>query len=105
MALDLLYLHTVAGLASAQGRYRVFRMTVTNTRIIVAPDGTISGQMPMDQFEPGEHEALITVATATVGLPKGKPFTMAGFPTYDIPWDGSISLRREDMYDDEGKLA
>lgn len=28
---------------------------------------------------------------------------MKDFPIYDEPWDGSISLRREDLYDD-GRL-
>jgi hypothetical protein len=36
--------------------------------------------------------------------PEGKPFTMENFPIHNIPWDDSISLRREDLYDDEGRL-
>ena len=105
MALNLLCSQAVAEVDSALGRYRAVCMTVINTRIVVAPDGTIYGRTPMDQLQPGEHEAVITVATTTVRLAIGKPFTMIGFPTYDVPWDGSSSLRREDMYDDEGKLA
>ncbi len=79
-------------------------MTVITTRIIVAEDGTISGRAPVGQVPPGEHEAAITVITAAPKPPKGKPFTMEDFPIHDIPWDGSVSLRREDLYDDEGRL-
>lgn len=79
-------------------------MTVITTRITIAEDGAISGWMPAGQLSPGEHDAVITVATAVPRPPKGKPFTMEDFPTHDIPWDGSVSLRREDLYDDEGRL-
>jgi len=33
----------------------------------------------------------------------GKPLSIADLPTLDLPWDGSISLRREDMYGDDGR--
>lgn len=75
-------------------------MAVITTRIQVAPDGTISGRAPVNQVPPGEHEAAITVAPAKQ---PGKPFTMANFPIHDGPWDDSISLRREDMYGDDGR--
>ena len=78
-------------------------MTVIITRIIVTDDGTISGRAPPGQVPPGEHEAAITVA-ATPKPPKGKPFTMESLKIHDVPWDDSISLRREDLYDDEGRL-
>ena len=32
-----------------------------------------------------------------------KPLRVADLPTHDIPWDGSVSLRREDMYGDDGR--
>src|SRR5579863_5542507 len=28
---------------------------------------------------------------------------VAGLPTHDLPWDDSISLRREDLYGDDGR--
>ena len=79
-------------------------MTVITTRITVAEDGTISGRMPAGQLPPGEHEAAITLTTTAPRPPKGKPFTMENFPMHNIPWDGSISLHREELYDDEGRL-
>ena len=75
-------------------------MTVVITRIQVAEDGTISGRAPAGQVPPGEHTAAITVAAPR----PGKPFTMEDFPIHDEPWDDSISLHREDMYDDDGRL-
>ena len=80
-------------------------MTVVTTRITVAEDGTISGRMPAGQLPPGEYDAAITVATTAMRPPKGKPFTVENLPIHDIPWDGSVSLRREDLYDDEGRLV
>ncbi len=74
-------------------------MTVVTTRIQVAEDGTISGRAP-DGVPPGEHEAAITIAPLKR---PGKPFTMENFPIDDGPWDDSISLRREDMYGDDGR--
>lgn len=77
-------------------------MTVIKTRVIVSEDHRISGIAP-EGLPPGEHEAVITVAHAA--SPKGgKPFTMEDFPIHDEPWDDAISLRREDMYDDDGRL-
>ncbi len=79
-------------------------MTIITMRIVVAEDGTISGRAPADQVPAGEYEAAIAVTTEPPKPPKGKPFTTDGFPIHDIPWDDSISLRREDLYDNEGRL-
>ena len=73
-------------------------MTVITTRITVAPDGTIFGRAPRE-VPAGEHPAVITVSTASAG----KPFTMKNFPVHDLGWDDSVSLRREDMYGDDGR--
>jgi hypothetical protein len=32
-----------------------------------------------------------------------KRLRISELPTHDIPWDGSISLRRDDMYGDHGR--
>lgn len=79
-------------------------MTIFTTRIIVGEDGSISGHMPVGQLPPGEHEAAITVTMTASMSPNGKPFTMDNFPMHDVPWDDNISLRREDLYDEEGRL-
>ena len=74
-------------------------MTVITARITVAPDGTISGRAP-SAVPPGEHPVAITVPST----PVGKLFTMENFPIHDEPWNDSVSLRREDLYDDDGRL-
>ena len=74
-------------------------MTVITTRLTVQPDGTISAATPLPA---GEHLAAITVAEGATRRP-GKPFTMDHFPIHDRPWDDAISLRREDMYGDDGR--
>ena len=74
-------------------------MTIVTARIQVAEDGTISGRAP-DGLPPGEH--VVTLSVAPLKRP-GKPFTMENFPIHDGPWDDSISLRREDMYGDDGR--
>ena len=78
-------------------------MTAIKARIRVADDHSISGTAP-EGVPPGEHEVAITIAPAAAPRPPGKPFTMDDFPIHDEPWDGSISLRREDLYDDDGRL-
>lgn len=78
-------------------------MTAIKTRIRVGPDHSISDIAP-DGVPLGEHEVAITVApAATAPKRPGKPFTMEHFPVHDGPWDDSISLRREDLYGDDGR--
>ena len=74
-------------------------MTKIRTRIRVGPDHRIFGTAPV-AVPPGEHEVTITV-----GQPRcpEKRFRIAELPTHDVPWDGSISLRREDMYGNDGR--
>lgn len=75
-------------------------MTVITTRLMVAADGSVSTATPLPV---GEHLATIAVATgADEG--GGKPFELVDFPTHDAGWDDRISLRREDLYDDDGRL-
>ena len=66
----------------------------------VAPDRTISGVAPAD-LPPGEHE--VTVSSGPAVTPPSRPFRMADFPVDNGPWDNSVSLRREDMYGDDGR--
>ncbi len=74
-------------------------MIEVHTRIRVDPDHRISGVAPPD-VPPGEHEVTITVAQPQ--LPQ-KRFRVTELPSHDTPWDDSVSLRREDMYDDDGR--
>jgi hypothetical protein len=74
-------------------------MTDIRTRIRVDPDHRISGTAPA-AVPPGEHEVMIAVARPQ--RPKQRP-RVVELPTHAVPWDGSISLRREDMYGENGR--
>ena len=78
-------------------------MTIITTRIRVAPDGTISGRAP-GQLPVGEHEAQITVADASARQLPVELFDVNDLPVHDLgPWPEGLSLRREEMYDSDGR--
>jgi hypothetical protein len=73
-------------------------MPVVNARIRVDADGTISGKAPQG-VPPGEYEAPIDVAE-----PKPRKRKRLDLPLHDCgPWDDNVSLRREDVYGDDGR--
>jgi hypothetical protein len=74
-------------------------MAEIRTRIQVAPDHTITGVAPPD-VPPGEHVAIITISTPPIPEKRSR---VADLPVHDTPRDGSISLRREGMYGDDGR--
>ena len=76
-------------------------MTQIHTRIRVGRDHRITGVAPPEV--PGEHEAMITLAPSPARQMPSKTFSVEDLPSHDIPWDDSISLRREDMYGDDGR--
>ncbi len=44
-----------------------------------------------------------SLASTVLALRPEKRARFAELPTHDAPWDGSVSLRRENMYDDDGR--
>jgi hypothetical protein len=72
-------------------------MPVVLTKIRVAPDGTISGQAPRE-VPPGEYQAPIR-------LPETKRQRRGlDLPLHDCgPWPAGFTVRREEIYDDEGR--
>ena len=75
-------------------------MSSIRMRIHVASDHTISGVAPSD-LPPGDHEVLVSAVPALV--PPPQPFRIADFPIDHGPWDDNISLRRAEMYGDDGR--
>ena len=76
-------------------------MTVITTRLSVSLDGTISAATPLPA---GEHEAAITVHDRPARQLPTLPFDVDALPTLDLgPWPEGLSLRREDMYGDDGR--
>lgn len=79
-------------------------MTVITTTLHVAPDGAIS--IP-EKLPAGDY-------TATIEVHEGRdrpvrrlptlPFDVDALPTLDLgPWPEGLSLRREDIYGDDGR--
>ena len=77
-------------------------MTIVTTRIQVAEDGTISGRAP-GGVPPGEHVVTLSVAVPARQEPT-IPFDVDELPRHDLgPWPEGLSLRREDLYGDDGR--
>jgi hypothetical protein len=74
-------------------------VTQIRARIRVDPDHRISGIAPA-AVPPGEHDVTITVGQRRSPEKRSR---IADLPLHDIPWDGSISLHREDIYGDDGR--
>ena len=75
-------------------------MTVISIHITVAPDGAISTAIPLPA---GEYTARIEVKEQPVRQLPTYP-DLDDLPTLDLgPWPEGLSLRREDMYGDDGR--
>ncbi|HEX3884423.1 MAG TPA: hypothetical protein VHW66_17340 [Stellaceae bacterium] len=78
-------------------------MSEVRARIRVGRDHVISGVAP-DDIPPGDHEALITLGPAVKPRIEARPFRVSALPTIDLgPWPEQLSLRREDIYGDDGR--
>lgn len=76
-------------------------MTVITTRLTVAADGTIS---TADPIPPGEHSASIELRERPPRQLPTLPFDVNALPVRDLgPWPEGLSLRREEMYGDDGR--
>jgi hypothetical protein len=72
-------------------------------RIQVDPNRTISGIAPQE-VPPGEHDVTIVIAPVSGRRADGEPFDVNRLPTVDLgPWPEGVSLRREDLYGDDGR--
>lgn len=78
-------------------------MLGVRARIRVGADRTISGVAP-PQVPPGDHMVTIAVDTGRVRQKPRKSFDISKLPIVDLgPWPEGVSLRREDLYDDDGR--
>ncbi len=74
---------------------------VITTRLTVSPDGAIA---TTTKLPPGEYEATITVHDRPARQLPTLPFDVDALPVHDFgPWPEGLSLRREDMYGDDGR--
>jgi hypothetical protein len=74
-------------------------MLMLKTRVRVAKDGVLRVRIPTE-LPPGDHEAVIVLSAPEA--PK-QGFQLVEFPIDSGPWDDDISLRREDLYGDNGR--
>lgn len=70
------------------------------TTATVAPDGTLTAQVPPD-VPPGEHRIVVMVDEEAAPDTTRPPLDLT--PLDFGPWPEGLSLRREDMYDDWGR--
>jgi hypothetical protein len=70
-------------------------MTVITTRLRVAADGSVSAA---DRLPEGEY-----TATLTLPEPPHPRRSVLDLPVHHGPWDDRVSLRREDLYGDDGR--
>ncbi|MBC7799212.1 MAG: hypothetical protein H7Z10_01200 [Gemmatimonadaceae bacterium] len=76
-------------------------MTVITTRITVAADGTISTATPLPA---GEYAATLEAHDMPPRQLPTLPFDVDALPKHDLgPWPEGMTLRREDMYGDDGR--
>jgi hypothetical protein len=72
-------------------------------RIHVNADRVITGVAP-PEVPPGEHEITITVTPSRARRRPRKSFDVNDLPEHDLgPWPEGLSLRREDLYDEDGR--
>ena len=78
-------------------------MAEIRARVVVGADHSISGIAP-SSVPPGEHEVTITVPPPPTRRSRNEAFDVDALPTHDLgPWPEGLSLRREDLYDEDGR--
>jgi len=102
----------VAALADVPNREAVRRLVrrVLRSRSGLSPLAQAIAELKADARAAGLTDADIDAELAAYNTERRdhprrpeKRLGVADLPTHDLPWDGSISLRREDMYDDDGR--
>jgi hypothetical protein len=76
-------------------------MRALTTTAVVGPDHTLTLPVPPD-IPPGVHEVVVVLQEAA---PRPRPgLTFADWPAQNVgPWPENLSLRREDLYGDDGR--
>lgn len=75
-------------------------MKAIETHGIVHPDGQLSVRVPPD-IAPGEHKVVVVIDEEPTDRPQR---SITAFPVIDPgPWPADLSLKREDIYGDDGR--
>ena len=76
-------------------------MRTIETTAMITAEGLLTVQMP-PEIPPGTHQVVLVIDETP--QPPPKPRALEDFPMWDCgPWPADLSLRREDMYDDDGR--
>jgi hypothetical protein len=75
-------------------------MRTIETTVTVAPDGTLTVQVPPD-VTPGTHQIVLVIDD----WPReARESQLGAFPVISVgSWPPDLSMRREDMYGDAGR--
>ncbi len=75
-------------------------MRTVETTATVTAGGLLTAQVPPD-IPPGAHRVVVVIDEGRVEKKERPPLN---FPVDSYgPWPANLSLRREDMYDDDGR--
>ena len=76
-------------------------MRTIETTTMITAEGILTVQVP-PEIAPGTHQVVLVIDEAPQPPPGPRP--LEDFPMWDCgPWPADLSLRREDMYDDDGR--
>lgn len=76
-------------------------MRTIEATAIVTRDRKLRMPVPRDIL-PGEHRVVVVIDEQVSKAPQGAP--ALNLPLHDLgPWPSELSLRREDLYGDEGR--
>jgi hypothetical protein len=75
-------------------------MRTIETTVTVAPDGTLTVQVPPD-VTPGTHQIVLVIDDWPR---KARGSQLGAFPVISVgSWPPALSMRREDIYGDAGR--
>ena len=76
-------------------------MTTIQTTVDIGPNRQLAIQLP-DEVVPGRHRVFLQIDE--LQQPQNPGEWLAKLPKIDLgPWPKDLSLRREDMYGDDGR--
>ena len=74
-------------------------MKTIETAAVIGEDRVLRVRLPQDVM-PGRHQIAVIIDEPAAPVVK----MLGDFPTIDVgPWPAELSLRREDMYGDDGR--
>jgi hypothetical protein len=75
-------------------------MTTIEMTVDIGPNRQLAIQLPED-ITPGRHRVVLQIEEAR---PAKQPDIVASLPRFDVgPWPEGFTVRREDIYGDDGR--